>query len=95
MCQQRWNRLPLKSEQMLREPQGDDLVTFGKYSGVEYRRILEDLSYCQWVLYTAESGELCSAGLMRLARYLAIKSEAALQEQSQGTSAASDVTMTC
>ena len=76
-CRSRWERIPLDAEQLSREPQDSDLVTFGKYSGKTYLSVIDDLSYCQWVMMTAESDEETSQGLRRLAKYLLAKSQEA------------------
>ena len=53
------------------EPNSQDLVTFGKHMGRTYEQVLQDPSYCEWVMNTVAQGEaIQNANLVRLAEYI-------------------------
>ena len=46
-------------------------MTFGKHMGKTYEQVLQDPSYCEWVLRTVEQGESVSnLNLRRLGDYI-------------------------
>ena len=71
-CMSRWVRTDLAlvtSETP--EPNSQDLVTFGRYMGRTYEQVLQDRSYCDWVMNTVAQGEaIQNANLVRLAEYI-------------------------
>jgi len=73
----RWNASAACSSGSIARPPnritGDDMVTFGKFTGWTYREVLKsnrNNNYATWVINTSESYQLCSPELTRLARYL-------------------------
>jgi hypothetical protein len=52
------------------QPQDQDLVVFGKYTGSTYLEVYQqDPQYCNWLMQTAEAGE-SSEQMLRLANYI-------------------------
>ena len=71
-CMSRWVRTDLALvNSATPEPNSQDLVTFGKHMGRTYEQVLQDPSYCNWIMDTVAQGEsIQNTNLLRLAEYI-------------------------
>jgi hypothetical protein len=82
VCLSRWARLAqAEVTTQTGMPQDQDLVIFGKYTGSTYLEVLQDATYCNWIMDTMEndSGMMkpeSSEQFQRLAQYIHLHREA-------------------
>ena len=73
-CGSRWEGHTLGKFTPMDEPEGSELVLFGKHAGKTFQWVANNVpKYLEWVVMTADNDPDCCESLTRLARWAAIR----------------------